>query len=274
MSDQPGTLAFTRNGTSVCVQLAGSEGVFKARINPGTGVMTSAECVRLFGEAVAPAGGETVPALVDTGSVPPLSWYELTGSAQLASQPPNGQNDVEVGYSIGGFECSLDNCVWSAYTQATHWDYYSSVASDCESCVTACTADPGCWAVECGGTYCSWWANGSCGLEDSSHEGTGPVVTCRHGDTEDDTDTAGDHVLVMTTSAEFDQSGEAYTSLAAHDLSAGFQLRFQMYLLRGKILPSRPFNLPLRLGPLCDRLDPRIGTLVMAQAVVEMASAH
>jgi len=33
--------------------------------------------------------------------------------------------------------------------------------------MSLCDADSNCWAVECGGDYCSWWKNGVCGVSES-----------------------------------------------------------------------------------------------------------
>ena len=60
------------------------------------------------------------------------------------------------------------------------WGYYNESNGDCDVCRKNCEDDqPRCQAFECGTSYCSWWAAGTC--DEKINEIGKPSVfeTCR-----------------------------------------------------------------------------------------------
>lgn len=108
-----------------------------------------------------------------------VSLVRVTATSSAAS----AETPAVIAGSPAGYECSLEHCYYSGYISGTDWGYYPD-SPDCESCTATCTADSSCGGVECGTTYCSWWAYGSCALSDSDHTGSdaAQIRTCRQVD--------------------------------------------------------------------------------------------
>jgi len=58
--------------------------------------------------------------------------------------------------------CERRACIWDHDVEGSDWGIYDGADGGCTTCQQRCTADPNCWAVECGGQYCSWWKSGMC----------------------------------------------------------------------------------------------------------------
>ena len=65
-------------------------------------------------------------------------------------------------FHLGPYFCSKSGCHWQNFTQNIEWGYYNDSNGDCGSCRIKCQDDPTCKAFECGSSYCSWWAKGTC----------------------------------------------------------------------------------------------------------------
>ena len=66
------------------------------------------------------------------------------------------------------------------FIKNTDWGYYNESNGDCDECRKKCEDDqPRCQAFECGKSYCSWWAAGTC--DEKINEIGKPSVfeTCR-----------------------------------------------------------------------------------------------
>ena len=59
------------------------------------------------------------------------------------------------------------SCHWNKYQENKDWGKYEDLSGDCKACTERCDTDPNCWAVECGGDYCSWWKPGICEVLDA-----------------------------------------------------------------------------------------------------------
>ena len=64
--------------------------------------------------------------------------------------------------NLGPYFCTTSGCPWANFTKNVDWGYYDESNGDCESCRIKCDDDNKCKAFECGSTYCSWWAKGTC----------------------------------------------------------------------------------------------------------------
>ena len=62
----------------------------------------------------------------------------------------------------GPYFCTKSGCPWKDFTKNVDWGYLDESNGDCESCRIKCQDDNNCRAFECGSTYCSWWAKGTC----------------------------------------------------------------------------------------------------------------
>lgn len=76
----------------------------------------------------------------------------------------------------GDYECTKASCFWNKYQENKDWGYYDDLGGDCKACTDRCDTDSNCWAVECGGDYCSWWKPGICKESDADSFGQN---TCR-----------------------------------------------------------------------------------------------
>jgi hypothetical protein len=198
VSDQPGTLTMTsHDGTEFSTELLGLEGVFTARINPQQ-VITS-------------AGSDT--AGLESWSAEEAGLCVSSGGAVFDS------DDVTL-LAEGDFETESRQKVCLALCEAT------------PRRLTGCEAV---WGRPTSGCYAhssplisrgNGQPNHSCwvyiGIQPepsvpslSSYSLTGSMLSWI------------DRLGIVSTHA--DQSGEAYTPLAAHDLSTGFEMQFQMY---------------------------------------------
>ena len=77
-------------------------------------------------------------------------------------------------------------CPWKNYTlntdfiQNSDWGYYNESNGDCDVCRKNCEDDqPRCQAFECGTSYCSWWAAGTCDEMLNEIGKTSAYETCR-----------------------------------------------------------------------------------------------
>ena len=64
--------------------------------------------------------------------------------------------------NAGPYFCTKSGCPWANFTKNVDWGYLDESNGDCESCRIKCQDDNNCRAFECGSTYCSWWAKGTC----------------------------------------------------------------------------------------------------------------
>ena len=64
--------------------------------------------------------------------------------------------------NAGPYFCTKSGCPWANFTKNVDWGYLDESNGDCESCRIKCDNDNKCKAFECGSTYCSWWAKGTC----------------------------------------------------------------------------------------------------------------
>ena len=62
----------------------------------------------------------------------------------------------------GPYFCTKSGCRWDHFTKSVDWGYLDESNGDCESCRKKCQGEKKCKAFECGSTYCSWWARGTC----------------------------------------------------------------------------------------------------------------
>ena len=62
----------------------------------------------------------------------------------------------------GPYFCTKSGCRWDHFTKTVDWGYLDESNGDCESCRKKCQGEKKCRAFECGSTYCSWWARGTC----------------------------------------------------------------------------------------------------------------
>ena len=81
---------------------------------------------------------------------------------------------------VGEYHCSQLGCNWQNFTKGIDWGFYNESDGNCDICHAKCKDDAGCRAFECGSSYCSWWAAGTCEDRDMatliSHTG---YQTCR-----------------------------------------------------------------------------------------------
>ena len=73
-------------------------------------------------------------------------------------------------------------CIWNVYTQNVDWGYYwgdfdgeeiNSPGTGFLDCAQACENDPNCNNFEWTETYCSWWAEGACDLQNDGTSSPG-----------------------------------------------------------------------------------------------------
>ena len=64
--------------------------------------------------------------------------------------------------NVGPYFCTKSGCRSDHFTKAVDWGFLDESNGDCESCRKKCQSDKKCRAFECGSTYCSWWARGTC----------------------------------------------------------------------------------------------------------------
>merc|ERR1719499_1064471 len=81
--------------------------------------------------------------------------------------------------NCSNWNCTNDACYWKDYDMLVDWDYYTHEWGNCSLCQELCEEDSNCWAVECGGTYCAWWAPGTCLPEQAHSVEDRPYKTCR-----------------------------------------------------------------------------------------------
>ena len=76
------------------------------------------------------------------------------------------QNDDILSVLSGSnYFCATRACEWDVFTNPNDWGYYSKENGDCRFCKAKCSQDNNCGAVECGGSYCSWWKLGKCTMK-------------------------------------------------------------------------------------------------------------
>ena len=71
-------------------------------------------------------------------------------------------NTTDLHLIAGPYFCTKSGCPWKDFTKNVDWGYLDESNGDCESCRIKCQDDNNCRAFECGSTYCSWWAKGTC----------------------------------------------------------------------------------------------------------------
>ena len=79
------------------------------------------------------------------------------------------------------YHCFEKECVFDKDAENIEWGHYSTTNGNCSFCMETCSKNADCEAVECGGSYCSWWKNEKCNEVHeltSSEEGS---LTCIKG---------------------------------------------------------------------------------------------
>ena len=80
----------------------------------------------------------------------------------------------------GPYSCTKSaGCLWKNFNNITDWGYYDKTNSDCETCRDKCEKDSVCKAFECGTSYCSWWAEGTCDDLRKANVSSTAHETCR-----------------------------------------------------------------------------------------------
>ena len=80
---------------------------------------------------------------------------------------------------VGPYFCSKSGCWWKNFTKDIDWGYYDQSNGDCELCRIRCQGDKACKAFECGLSYCSWWAAGTCDSMGNDTMWNTAYETCR-----------------------------------------------------------------------------------------------
>ena len=80
---------------------------------------------------------------------------------------------------VGPYFCSKSGCWWKNFTKDIDWGYYDESNGDCELCRIRCQGDKACKAFECGLSYCSWWAAGTCDSMGNDTMWNTAYETCR-----------------------------------------------------------------------------------------------
>jgi len=128
-------------------------------------------CDHLLINGIDVESSSMVPASVSARDT--ITWssdFSLTTEGwQLCFAKPDGGQK-------GDYECSQASCFWNKYQENKDWGKYEDLSGDCKACTERCDTDPNCWAVECGGDYCSWWKPGICEVLDAD---TFSQKTCR-----------------------------------------------------------------------------------------------